>query len=147
MASMKYFPLMLLISQVVPAEIYKCMSYSGVITFTGKPCVDGVAQEFMTETLNSQSWLDQLHDNKPAYIDIIRIRHKDGDVFIQYEYTGKRDANEFLRLVGGLSQMGVTILKLWPSDKAGVSRAELKASDKPNRLPYWLSKHSATIRY
>jgi len=127
-------------SPAASAEIYKCQSSNGKLTFSDKPCPSESSQE--TISLKEEAWTTRLKRQKPPSINIVDIISKDGETTIKYKFKTIADSTAFLRQTGKLSNMPVVLLKILQPKGESMGRAEIKASNKPNPLIDKLKKRS-----
>jgi hypothetical protein len=125
-----FITVLLFLSSVVSAEIYKCQKPNGRLAFSDKPCPTESTQE--TINIKKKSWESRLESQKSPSINIIDLISKEGETTIKYEFRTIANSTAFLRQANRLSNMPVVLMKII-KPKAGVlGRAEIKASNKPN---------------
>lgn len=132
--------ILLFISSVTSAEIYRCHSPNGKLAFSDKPCPIESSQE--TIKIEKISWERRLENQKPPSINIIEISSIDGETTIKYEFRTISDSTDFLRQANRLSNMPVVLLKVIKPKLGALGRAEIKASNKPNPVFDQMKKSS-----
>jgi len=135
-----FITILLFVSSVASAEIYKCQSPSGKLAFSDKPCPIESTQE--TIEIKRKSWTSRLESQKSQSINITDIVSKDGETTIKYEFRSIADSTAFLKQANRLSNMPVVLMKIIKPKAGALGRAEIKASNKPNSLFDQLKKSS-----
>lgn len=134
-------------SSLALAEIYKCKNASGDITFSGRPCVGGMVQgSLSSKKTKTRDWLKSLRQKKSIAVDIVDVKRKADDVYIDIETFSFVESNEFMRLAHKVSGMGVTMLKMNPPKGGELLKATLLVSSKPNKLADFIKSRSVKTK-
>lgn len=124
------FALLLLffVSQPTLGDIYKCSDESGGVGFSDKPCVKDESEERVLLKEKKTSWINELVNQKPTTVKIIKVVSKDDEVVIKYSFETPSDSSHFMRLASTLSGKNVSLVKIKSN------QAEINVSEKPNPL-------------
>lgn len=130
----KYFlVLTLLMSQGgFAADIYKCTDKNGNQTYSDSKCPEATSAEkveYKEATLN-----EQLTALAPGNSKITNITRKDGDTFIDYEFTTQEELKEFMRMSQKLSGKSVNLLKFVSPKGTETGKASFQITSKPSFL-------------
>ncbi len=127
------FMLALLMSQTSFAgDIYKCVDAKGKQTYSDSKCPESTVAEkvkYKEATLD-----DQLKALAPGNSKITNITRKDGDTFIDYEFTTQEELKEFMRLSQKLSGKSVNLLKFVSPKGTETGKASFQITSKPSFL-------------
>lgn len=126
------FLFVLLTISDVKAEVYKCTSNSGKLSYSDMPCKTGDNKKIISVATHKSSWLEQLRAQKSSSIKIVKVTGSDNDVTIEYEFTSQSDSSDFMRKVNELSSLGVSLSKIIPASGNAFGRAVINVSDKEN---------------
>lgn len=128
-----FFVLTLLISQgSFAADIYKCTDKNGNQTYSDSKCPESTSAEkvkYKDATLD-----DQLKALAPGNSKITNITRKDGDTFIDYEFTTQEELKEFMRLSQKLSGKHVNLLKFEAPKGNDAGKASVQITAKESFL-------------
>jgi len=128
-----FLALMIIISPFsFAADIYKCIDETGKQVYSDKKCPQSTAEkiEYKETSLD-----DQLKALAPGKSKITNIAKKEGETFIDYEFTTNAELTEFMRLSQKLSGKHVYLIKVVMPKDAVVGKAHIKITTEAG-LPF-----------